>query len=66
METPVATTKPGWKTSEFWVTIGFVVISHVISIFRPQAGLAGTIATVAGDALATAGYSVARGLAKTG
>lgn len=66
MDTTATAAKPGWKTSEFWVTIGFIVLTHAINIFRSNPGVAGTVATIAGDALAATGYSVARGLAKAG
>lgn len=59
-----STVKPGWKTSEFWITVGFIVLSHVINLLRTQPGTAGTVATIAGDALAATGYAVSRGLAK--
>jgi hypothetical protein len=61
---PPVVAKPGWKTSEFWITIGFIALSHLISMFRGSTGAAGTIATIAGDALAATGYTISRGLAK--
>lgn len=52
--------KPGWKTTEFWLSLftaagaGFAAVGHVLP---PQ------WAAITG-AVITAGYSIARGLAK--
>lgn len=52
--------KPGWKTSEFWVTslsiIGLVASSVAASLTPRYAAL--------GVAISVAAYSVSRGLAK--
>lgn len=50
--------KPGWKTTEFWLTVAASVVSFVLA-----SGVGGTAATVAGIAatvLAALGYQVAR------
>ena len=63
---PPVVAKPGWKTSEFWITVGFIVVSHLINTLRGSTGAAGVVATIAGDALAATGYTISRGLAKGG
>lgn len=52
--------KPGWKTSEFWVTVtavvGLVVSSAAASLSPKYAAI--------GAAISTAAYAISRGLAK--
>ena len=55
-------TKPGWKTTEFWVTVAWVV--GLVS-----AALAGAVAprwTALASAISIGAYALARGLAKQG
>ena len=54
--------KPGWKTSEFWVT-GLIVLATVCGWAGDK--LDGTWATIAA-ALAAAAYSASRAVAKQG
>lgn len=56
--------KPGWKTSEFWVTVG-TIGSLVLAWAETQGGADSVLALVAAAAVAAA-YAVARGLAKGG
>lgn len=52
--------RPGWKTSEFWVTalsILGLVISSMASVLSPRYAALGA-------ALSAAAYAVSRGLAK--
>jgi hypothetical protein len=58
-------TKPGWKTTEFWLTLATVILTHVIGVYRTQPGLTGSIATLAASALPVAAYSISRGISKT-
>ncbi len=65
------TTKPGYKTTEFWVTVvcqilGILALAGVISPEQNTA-LADGVSQIVGavvTALATFGYSISRGLAK--
>lgn len=65
--TETTTAKPGWKTTEFWLGLAAKLLGGAYA-----AGLIGdgtTVARVAGLAvvvLAYLGYSVARGMAKSG
>tara|TARA_Y100000593_G_scaffold95087_1_gene199426 strand:+ start:37199 stop:37408 length:210 start_codon:yes stop_codon:yes gene_type:complete len=61
--------KPGWKTTEFWLTLGTVLASLLwgADVLDPDAG--GTVNKVFGfvvAALGAVGYTVSRGLAKKG
>ena len=58
--------KPGWKTTEFWlslvaVLVGAVVASGVVPETGPWSQVIGIVSTVLG----ALGYSVTRGFAKT-
>ena len=61
--------KPGWKTSEFWLTV-VVALGSLLwgaDVLDPEAG--GTVNKVFGlivSGLAAVGYTVSRGLAKKG
>jgi len=57
--------KPGWKTTEFWLaTVAmFVGTLQASGAFADESGLAKALA-VAAMALASLGYSVARGKVK--
>ena len=48
--------KPGWQTTEFWLTVGGAIVALV-----PQAGVPAWAAYLLGAA-----YAVARGIAKKG
>ena len=59
--------KPGYKTTEFWLTVasnilGLLYASGVIT----DGGTIGKIIGVAAMILATLGYNVSRGIAKSG
>ena len=57
--------KPGWKTSEFWLTI---IAGAVSAVFASGLVETGTVIEkalgIAAIVLASLGYSVSRGLAK--
>jgi hypothetical protein len=58
-------TKPGYKTTEFWLTAGAMIMSHLYA--SGAIGDGGAIAKVAGivaSILAALGYAVVRGKAK--
>jgi len=57
--------KPGYKTTEFWLSalaavVGIVVASGAV----PEGGIAAQIVGAVISGLAAMGYSVSRGLAK--
>ena len=61
--------KPGWKTTEFWLTVVVALASLLwgADVLDPEAG--GTANKVFGlvvSGLAAVGYTVSRGLAKKG
>ena len=57
--------KPGWKTSEFWLSLAAVLVgAFVASGVLPAEHLAMKIAGFVLMALASLGYSVGRGIAK--
>lgn len=58
-------TKPGWKTSEFWLTAAASVVGLALAsgAFPDESGV-GKVLGVVAMALASAGYSVSRGAAK--
>ena len=58
------TIKPGWKTTEFWLTLGLMILAHVLTAFVDAPGVTGKIAALVADAIAVSGYSVSRGLVK--
>lgn len=58
--------KPGYKTTEFWLTVLATVVGLVVaSGGAPHAGPVAQALALIGSALATAGYSVSRGNAKS-
>lgn len=59
--------KPGWKTSEFWLTMIAGATSYLMATGAIEVGspLGKGLAAVAGI-LAVMGYSVSRGIAKKG
>lgn len=62
IQTTTSNMKPGYKTTEFWITIVSVITSTAT-------GLSGIVepkfAAILG-AIATVGYAISRGLAKQG
>jgi len=59
--------KPGWKTSEFWLSLAAALLgAFVASGVLPVEHLAMKIAGVALTALASLGYAASRGHAKNG
>jgi hypothetical protein len=57
-------TRPGLRTTEFWLALAVVILGALATTFstEPWAQIAGTIAA----ALSAAGYSFARTAAKRG
>ena len=63
---PVAPAKPGYKTTEFWLSLAAVVLSAAIGTgLLPAGSVALAIATVASVALTSIGYTAARTKAKS-
>lgn len=64
---PVPATRPGYKTTEFWITLLVTIIStlYASGVISPEGGspTAKVIAFIAA-ALASLGYTVSRGVAK--
>ena len=59
--------KPGWKTSEFWLSLAAAVLgAFVASGVLPSENLMMKIAGMALAALASLGYAASRGRAKNG
>tara|TARA_Y100001972_G_scaffold126855_1_gene181843 strand:- start:1006 stop:1218 length:213 start_codon:yes stop_codon:yes gene_type:complete len=61
--------KPGWKTTEFWITICVTLASLLwgADVLDPEgAGTANKVFGFAVAALSGLGYTVSRGLAKKG
>lgn len=61
--------KPGWKTTEFWLTAAVTAASLLwgADVLSPEgAGTANKIFGFIVAALGTIGYTVSRGLAKKG
>jgi hypothetical protein len=59
--------KPGFKTSEFWLTLAAVLVSMLMAagVFGPQGNLYKALEVVAGI-LAAMGYTYVRGTVKNG
>jgi len=55
--------KPGWKTTEFWLSLLAIGVSLVTALFNPQSTIA-QIAGVIGAVLASLGYSASRSSVK--
>lgn len=57
--------KPGWKTTEFWLTVAAQVVGMLLAsgVVHDGSGFAQALG-VAATALAAAGYSVSRGKVK--
>jgi len=67
-KTEVVTTKPGYTTTEFWVTIFTTIVSMVVVIhpgFHLDSSLVQALAVVAA-ALSSGLYSISRAKAKVG
>jgi hypothetical protein len=56
--------KPGWKTTEFWLTAGASVVSLVLMSALPADHGVMKAAVFAGSVLASLGYQVSRGVTK--
>lgn len=54
----------GWRTSEFWMTLAFLVLNHVVGMLRQTPGAVGAVASMIADGLAVSAYNVSRGVAK--
>lgn len=63
--TPKAAPTPGYKTTEFWMTVvaSLVGLAMASGAF-PEAGPLGRVLGMVAAALSTFGYSVSRGIAK--
>ena len=57
--------KPGYRTTEFWVTIVFNLIVFATTVFPPDS-YAAKVGGLLASAFAILGYSHSRGLAKAG
>lgn len=57
--------KPGWKTTEFWLSVAAAVVGFVMAsgAFGDESSVMKALGLVA-SGLAVAGYSVARGITK--
>ncbi len=53
--------KPGWKTSEFWVTLAAQVVATCLVAFGQE-----TLAAAILSGVAALGYNISRGQAKGG
>ncbi len=61
------TVKPGYRTSEFWLSAGATVVGLVIaSGALPETGVWGKVVALVTAAFTALGYTVSRGLAKRG
>jgi len=57
--------KPGYKTSEFWLSLIYIVIGSLIaSGFIGSESMGGKVLAFAASALAALGYSISRGIVK--
>jgi len=62
---PVPAPKPGYKTTEFWLTVAASAVGLAMASGAfPDAGPIGRMLGVMAAALASFGYSVSRGQAK--
>lgn len=61
----VTPTKPGYKTTEFWLGLAAMVLTALYaSGVIPTGGMAATIAAMAATILGALGYTVVRGATK--
>ncbi len=59
--------KPGYKTTEFWLTTAATVVGALLASGAiPDSSGFGKVLGVVAMALASAGYSTSRGIAKKG
>ncbi len=59
--------KPGYKTSEFWLTLGATLVSFLIASGAiPETGVWGKVVALVTAAFTALGYTISRGLAKKG
>ncbi|MBM4164015.1 MAG: hypothetical protein FJ222_06195 [Lentisphaerae bacterium] len=59
--------KPGYKTSEFWLTLGATLVGLLIgSGAIPETGVWPKVVALVTAAFTALGYTVSRGLAKKG
>jgi hypothetical protein len=62
-----ASVKPGYKTSEFWLTAGATMIGLAIaSGVIPETGVWPKVVALVTAAFTAMGYTVSRGMAKKG
>jgi len=62
----ITTVKPGWKTTEFWLAKAAMILGALYAVdIIPSGGPWEKIAALACAVLASCGYSVSRGLAKS-
>lgn len=57
---PAPPVKPGWQTSEFWVSILTILGGTAIAVAKPNTGLA-----VGGAAATAAAYTLSRAMVKS-
>jgi hypothetical protein len=57
---PPVTPKPGWRTSEFWVTLFTILGGTAAAVAKPNTGLA-----IGGAAATAVAYNISRALVKT-
>ena len=57
--------KPGWTTSEIWITITFILTMVVAALQASDADWAIKLASMIAAGLSAAGYAISRGMAKS-
>lgn len=57
-------TKPGFKTTEFWITMGYAFVTFGIVLVKPE--IMEQWEALIGGGLAIMGYNISRGSAKKG
>ena len=55
-------TKPGIRSSEFYFTLGYGILTFLVAMFKPE--MLEHWEAFVGGALAVMGYSISRGVAK--
>ncbi len=64
-ETPAQSAKPGWRTTEFWLSAAAMLLTSLYaSGVVPTGGAAATVAAMAVTILGALGYTVVRGAVK--
>ncbi len=61
---PPPATKPGLRTTEFWITLAVLIVNHLTAALRANASPTAMVAAAVVDAVATAGYAIARAISK--